>query len=227
MKNFIGDSKLKDTIYNTHTELEYKLTVTSNTSLIPSIASYVVRLAIGSNCGSEFIDFSFRLESYLRLKSIVIGSGSFKRQASLIIKKNPSLKSIRVGSDCFLGAGSDLSALEITNCPNLAVISIGSNSFRNAVNVILQTLKSLIVFEFNTTNFVHAEYFSLFELDRFEVLVIPPDAMQAIVTIQLISLPQLRKIVLGSNCWLGSRKQNEITCQGMLIILFLSRLPEA
>ena len=221
-----GESALIDAIYMLLPALEFNMTVNSNTPTLPVMKKYCVRIHIQSNCGSKSSDFSFTLDGFPKLKSFSVESNSLKQCASLIIRDNPLLKSVKVDSNCFMKAGSSLGALEITACPALAIISIGENSFNHATNVILHTLPSLVFFEFYATNFVDASYFSLWQLDRFETLVIPPNSMNAIRTIQLISLPVLRKIILGKNCWIGSKKQSEMTCKGRRGFGLVSRLPQ-
>lgn len=222
-----GESALIDAIYMMLPNFEFNMVVNPNTAAIPVMKKYFTRIHIQSNCGSKSSGFSFTLDEFPRLKSLSIESNSLKQCASLVIKKSPLLKSVKVDSDCFMKAGGNLSALEIAECPELAIISIGKNSFNHASNVILHTLPSLVFFEFCESNFVDASYFSLFQLDRLQTLVIPPNSMKAIRIIQLISLPVLRKIILGRNCWIGSKKKSEVTCKGRCRFWLVSRLPQA
>lgn len=224
LKTLVGVSMLIDTIYSLHEDLEYTLTVCNGSLKIPPIKSYIARLKIGSNCGSQVSAFSLTLENYPRLISISIGSNSFKDLNALIIKNNARLKSVRVDSNCFLGRQLNLTSLKVYQCPKLEVISIGENSFMNASSVELNTLPSLIFFEFNETSFVKTKFFSLYQLDRFELLVVPQCCMKQIETIQLISLPALRKIVLGKDSWIGTNSNSELICQSSIVLCLLSRL---
>lgn len=197
------DNPIVDCILTSAIDSEYPCTITKNSW---SIKLYVTELIIESYSANLLKSVSFTV--YAKLKKIVIKDHCFTKCSGLTISNLNALRSVTIGSDCFVNTGND--HLRISNCKQLTLVSIMPSSFVHTQTIALENIESLSCLQFGSKCFPKGSNLVITNCPFLYHLDFPENSFPVISSLTLSTLSKLSHIRFGVNSCKGNPTQFEI-----------------
>ena len=198
----------------------------SFTSLDLTPLSLLKQITIGDNCFGNVREV--KLSGLQRLRSVVVGSNSFKNSNSgglymngcsslnsmvigansfvgydmLKYFANPLLEELRIGDYCF----RNVTELRLNGLSNLKSVVIGSNSFSNKNGAFsVMSCSSLKLLRIGSSSMVDYSVLNVDNTPSLEVIEIGSDAFVKVDELRLNGLSNLTSVEIGMNSFTRSK----------------------
>ena len=192
----------------------------SFTSLDFTLFSLLRQITIGDNCFENVREV--KLSGLHRLRSVVVGSNSFKSRNSggLYMNGCSSLKSVVIGANSFVGYNvlkyyanplleelrigdycfRNVNELQLNGLSNLKSVVIGSNSFTNKNGAFsVMSCSSLKLLRIGSSSMVDYSVLNVDNTPSLEVIEIGSDAFAKVDELRLNGLSELENVEIGMN----------------------------
>lgn len=189
------------------------LRVAPNTNTLPTLPCYITELIIGKSCAT-YAQTVVVLPVFPKLRRIEIGDGSFANSYALRVEKNPVLRSVVIGSNCFTRKTEGDDGLEVLACPQLVSLTIGAGSFTSTKRLTLNDLDQLSEFDYHPCALQSCTTLFFFHCDMLNTVSFPPESFKQVRSLRLDSMAELQTVVFGENSCVGVKDESSFSCIG-------------
>ena len=185
LSTFKGNAKpLLDAIILNTKSYEY-LHCVHDTTVSLTLPNYTRQLFVEEgSCNADIIRVDLFSPCVL-LRFISIADNSLQASPSLVLSSLPRLTRVVVGNQCFCPSDMKNGSFKIHDCPRLASVTVGENSFTWVNTLLLSQLDSFASLDVGATSFQSCLTFTVIHCKNLSMIVFPNQSFPKLMTVDI------------------------------------------